>query len=282
MRCAPGPAVAGRRTCAHSTWRWRAWVSGSSRTASWRAPCWPFAVSRSTATFATSSARTGIRCRRSATRRERWSLVVTFLRADSRIPHRRVLPHAFVVPVLARFFHRFPTPSSRSRVLLRRWIWRGAAIGVQGDGFTPALRLAVSAIQDDEHDAVQRLLNQVVDAEPPPLDLRSTRLTEAVARANLALLASLGPRSLTSGEPIEVASLLDRDEPLAQLGSPGVARSLAHVFINPDLDDLEGALASPIPSCWHRTQCRRRPPQPSGRATSSPSSGCGSGISASA
>lgn len=138
----------------------------------------------------------------------RW--VVEFLRDECGFPHQAVVPYKLVIPVLTRFFAEHPTPSPRSRDLLRRWIWRGAIGEVQAAGYTAALRRATKAIDGDEHVSVQRLLAQVPrrrdDRDP---DVRSPRLNTAAGRLAFAVLWSMAPKDLVTGEPVDVASVID-------------------------------------------------------------------------
>ena len=83
------------------------------------------------------------------------------------VKHTRLLP-ARQTPIvaLARFFHRFPDPSTRNRRLLRRWLWRGFFSGtLESDART--LRRAVVAVGTDEDAAVQALLGGVKTGRVP-------------------------------------------------------------------------------------------------------------------
>ena len=164
--------------------------------------------------------------------------VVVFLRTSG-IPHVSALPYSFVIPVLVRFLHLFPEPSERSRVLLRRWLWRGA-VGTLAAGGVPTalLRRAVQAVhEDDEDGSVQRLLAQFRPPAPINLDLDAVALNRAAARMNIALLASLDPRDLVSGAPVEVADVLDRLDDIGLLRVPNAHPRLAGLLLHPELDD---------------------------------------------
>ena len=168
---------------------------------------------------------------------------VLFLQGDASIPHIRTLPYALVVPVLARFFALHPKPNDRTRVLLRRWVWRGAVSGVGGGaGATVAVRRAVQHVDTDEDASTQRLL-ETVDSNPQTgLDLDATQLNRAAARANLALLSSLEPRDFRSGDRIDVSSLLDSEDsggPLRIPASSGRVETLASVFVHSQVADDE-------------------------------------------
>lgn len=168
---------------------------------------------------------------------------VLFMQGDAGIPHVRALPYAFVIPVLVRFFSFHPEPSARTRVLLRRWIWRAAVTGAgSGSGSTQLLRRMVQNVGESEDLSVQRLLLALGPFPAVPLDLKATQLNRAAARVNIALLSTLDPKDLRDGEPIDVSQLLDTDDPAGLLRIPGAdgrVASLASVFLHPSLDDDE-------------------------------------------
>jgi hypothetical protein len=171
---------------------------------------------------------------------------VMFLQGDARIPHARVLPYALVVPVLARFFALFPNPTHRSRVLLRRWVWRGAMAGVGGGaGATAVLRRAVQAVTGNEIDSVQRLMGLVAAPAQPSIDVTATQLNRAAARANVALLASLGPRDFSTGELLDTSAVLGAEDAglLRLTGPSNRVESLASVFVHPPLPEEDAAVA---------------------------------------
>lgn len=165
-----------------------------------------------------------------------------FLQRDAAIPHVRLLPYGLVIPVLTRFFALHPEPAERNRLLLRRWVWRSAIAELGGGGgATAVLRRAVQAIGQDEHESVQQLLTITGHPDPAPIDLNAIQLNRAAARANVALLSTLEPRDLVTGEAIDVPALLDQHEvALVRITSTDAkTRSLANVFIHPPLSDDE-------------------------------------------
>jgi len=168
---------------------------------------------------------------------------VLFLQGDAGIPHVRALPYAFVVPVLVRFFKLHPEPSARTRVLLRRWVWRASVAGAGGgSASTSLLRRMVQNVTQDEDGSAQRLLSTLGASPAEPLDLDATQLNRAAGRVNIALLNTLEPRDLRSGEPIDASQVLDTEDPAALLripGSNGRVASLANIFLHPALDDDE-------------------------------------------
>lgn len=168
---------------------------------------------------------------------------VLFLQGDAGIPHVRALPYAFVIPVLVRFFNLHPEPSPRTRVLLRRWVWRAAITGAgSGSGSTQLLRRMVQNVDTSEDESAQRLLAALGPFPSNPLDLSATQLNRAAARVNIALLSTLEPQDFRTGEPIDVSRLLDGDDPAGSLritGTDGRVTSLASIFLHPGLDDDE-------------------------------------------
>ncbi len=167
-------------------------------------------------------------------------LAVDFLQKDAGIPHLRTLPYVYVIPALTRFFALHPDASSRSRVLIRRWIWRDAfAGGSGGSGAAPVLRRASQAIDNDESASVQRLLALAPVTRDTGLDLKAHQLNRAAGRINLALLDQLHPLDLRSGKPVDVPALLDGGEVLRIASSTGRFDAIACVFLNPPIRDDE-------------------------------------------
>ena len=135
-----------------------------------------------------------------------------FLRNDAEIPHVRLLPVALPVPILARFFSLYPSPSPRVRELLTRWLWR-VLLGATPLDRRTLLRRGVSvATADSAEVAVQELLRLVRDTPPEPYRLED-RFDTRASGSRLALLGmtSLGPLDL-AGEPVGIAALVTENE----------------------------------------------------------------------
>jgi hypothetical protein len=165
-------------------------------------------------------------------------LTVDFLQRDAGIPHLRALPYAYVIPVLTRFFALHDSASPRSRLLLRRWVWRDAAAGGSGgSGAAPVLRRAAQAIDDDETNSVQRLLTFAPADPAPKTDLRSHQLNRAAGRINLGLLAQLHPLDLETEEEVDIPALLDAGEFLRIPSASGRVESIASAFLHPPIRD---------------------------------------------
>jgi hypothetical protein len=125
---------------------------------------------------------------------------IEFLRVDARIPHVSLLPYTLPLPVLARFFSCFPEPHTRSRRLLRRWLWRGVH-GLALAGSSVGLRTHVEAVvSSDEAAAVKGLLALAPRHQRPEVtDVSNFRFDTARTKAQLCALASLTPRDLRTG-----------------------------------------------------------------------------------
>lgn len=125
--------------------------------------------------------------------------VVAILRDDLDIPHVRLLPYPSVIPMLAALVHRFGRPTGRAVILLRRWLWRGAALGANPGGDVPTVRRLIREIAraSGPSEAVLVLLAALPKAvgrwRP---DLAQIQLSRALARVNLLGLADLGPQEL--------------------------------------------------------------------------------------
>lgn len=179
---------------------------------------------------------------------------IELLRKDAGIPHVTLLPYTFPVLALSRLLQLHPSPTPRSRALLARWVWRGAISGEHRAERTPAVRATLKAIDDaaSEEEAVQRLLATVPSTPPEPQPF-TFRFGTAQAKIVLAALASLGPRHLTDGDPLDVGATLAAHGPKAALSvTPkrtdvdGEARDLGNVLLHPPIGRgvLESALAS--------------------------------------
>lgn len=138
---------------------------------------------------------------------------LTFLVSDAGILHRELLPYNLPLVILARFFHLHPSPSSRNRTLLVRWLWRGALSGEHSASSQAVVARLTSMIDDDEGETVQRLLRtvpltwQALDpAEPAKTGAAKTKLLR------LALLV-MRPRDPLSGVALEPAHVLNVAEP---------------------------------------------------------------------
>lgn len=183
--------------------------------------------------------------------------VIAFLIDDAAIPHRLALPYIAVLPVLVRFFALNPEPASYTRQLLRRWVWRSIASWT-GNRDPKPVRSAVRDLDKDgrsaEGEQVLWLLGQLGNGSAGRPDLDAVRMNFAASRTNVALLGTLGPRDLVSGQEVDLASHLDHaDPPSASLpsfapesthdtaetaGDPAPIAALAWRLLQP-VDDLD-------------------------------------------
>ena len=170
--------------------------------------------------------------------------VVTVLRADLDIPHVAALPYPSVVPLLAALVHRFGRPDGRVRLLLRRWLWRGAALGVNPAGAVWGVRDALRAVHGSGTaiDAALVLLG----ALPPSTgrwtpDLTQVQPNRALARLNMLGLIDLAPRELSPADtelpvpnpalsPGELFDTVSR--PLVRIVPRSVTNPLAETMAN--------------------------------------------------
>lgn len=155
---------------------------------------------------------------------------------EAGIPHVALMPYALIAIVLARFFDRHAEPRRRNLLLLRRWLWRGS-LGGKLTGASVSLRQHVDAVDGDEDQSVQRLLQ----LDPAPrldvdIELGAFRLDTAKSKLAACALASLFPRDLRTGEHVDVAAMFDAEpkRPLPEIVSNGgelgrgVANRLLH------------------------------------------------------
>lgn len=134
--------------------------------------------------------------------------VVSVLREDIDIPHVRLLPYASVIPMIASLLDRFGRPGGRAVELLRRWVWRGAALGVNIGGNASGVRRSLRAIADAESavEAEQALilsLPAITDRWVP--DLTQVQVNTAAAKLNMLGMWLESPYRLgatTVGQPI--------------------------------------------------------------------------------
>jgi Protein of unknown function DUF262 len=154
--------------------------------------------------------------------------VLSFLRGDAGIPHLKLLPKSILLDVLTRFFLRFAEPHSRTRTLLARWFWR-TLLGAGTFDDRTLRRRGISAVGEDEEQSVQALLRLVRKERPRPPELPETFDARADdSRIALLALSHLGPRDLTTGEPIDVAGVIEeqgKDVFLKILRQSGLAGS---------------------------------------------------------
>lgn len=132
--------------------------------------------------------------------------VIQFLMTEVGIPRYDLLPYKQPFVLLGKFFHLYPEPSSRSRQLLERWVWRGALTGAHR-GDTVSTRRSLDRIfEADESVAVQSLL-ELVSGRPEVLPDVGNSFNFRHADSKLLALAllDLKPRRLDDGGLVDVA-----------------------------------------------------------------------------
>ena len=184
--------------------------------------------------------------------------VIDFLRDKADIPHIKLLPYSLVIPILARFVATFGPPEQRAAELLRRWIWRGAVVGVAPQGNTIAIRRGASAIYKDPVESATRLLGLLPrqSAEWGP-DLSQIGLNRAQAKINIMGMLSRRPRMLVphsarSVTPVDVLGLLETGHVLVVIvkNPTKLGQGLANRMIYPSVgtDNLRKLLVDADPA----------------------------------
>lgn len=175
---------------------------------------------------------------------------LVFMQREVGIPHEALLPYRLPLVVLSVFFDRHPQPKPRTLDLLSRWVWRGA-IGEQHRGQSVSeVRELFGAIDGDEEASVQRLLrsprlgwtreqtvlglsgDEELSSEVGLLGAPDARTAQT--RLQLLALASLQPRDLRTGEPLDVTALVVSSKSKALRPIVPVARAtrLADTIVN--------------------------------------------------
>lgn len=181
--------------------------------------------------------------------------IIEFLRWEVDIPHVRLVPYSLFVPVLARFVALFGPPQGRPAQLLRRWLWRGSALGLPTG--TAALRRHAAAVANDPLDSAQRLLDLLPPARDPwQPGLAQVQFNRAQAKLNVLGLLGAHPRLLaaTRGSDDEeteaVGGAVDVVELLSAGASPLIPiipRERASLFgLDPTRDGLLSSVANRI------------------------------------
>lgn len=135
---------------------------------------------------------------------------MTFLREDAEIPHIDLMPAAFPLLPLARFFALHPDPRARSRELLGRWLWRAFAEYLRHGDDPSRVQRTIDAIDEHEEESVQRLLG-ATRREPWHIgELPAYNWRSGMTKLVLAALAALGPRDLTTGALIDLPAVISR------------------------------------------------------------------------
>ena len=174
--------------------------------------------------------------------------VVEFLRDTADIPHIKLVPYSLYIPVLARFVAFFGPPRDRTAELLRRWIWRGAVVGVAPQGNTIAIRQNASAIYEDPIASATRLLNLLPSGPKtlPSPNLSHISLNRTQAKINILGMLSRRPKLFPEHSDhvlrdVDVAQLLDDGHILNRVvaNNSVLGRGLANRIIYPPVNSAE-------------------------------------------
>lgn len=159
---------------------------------------------------------------------------IEFLIKDAQIPHFDLLPYKLPLAVLAKFFYLFPGSNSRSRILLRRWLWRGA-LAQRHTGATLGLQHHLDLLQkQDEEGSVQELLKLAGSGPAPGVDdIDEFHFNNARSKMQSIALASLTPLHAETRNPVDVGKLLSEANPqtipkLIQTKGSGLANRILH------------------------------------------------------
>lgn len=155
---------------------------------------------------------------------------IGFITQDVGIPHYLLMPYKQPLVTLGKFFHFHPQPKPRSRELLARWVWRGALNGAhRGDSVSTRTALD-QVVEGDEEGSVQRMLAMVGRIEPlVPQVIDRFHFRYAASKLQALALLALAPRDMQTGEPLDIASLLNFREADAVLPFPAILKSKTDV-----------------------------------------------------
>lgn len=200
---------------------------------------------------------------------------IDFLRDEVGVPHVRLLPYSLFVPVLARFAALFGPPEGRAAELLRRWIWRGAAVGAAPQGNTVGVRRNADAVHDDPVASADRLLRLLPGrGERWTPDLAQTRLNSAQGKLNVLALLDRRPVVLEGddghpGMSVDIVEIMHKGEnPLVRILSEAALDGLGARTLGSSFDSLANRVVHPpggrfglfraiihAPPEWLRSHC---------------------------
>lgn len=170
--------------------------------------------------------------------------LIQFLREDAHIPHYELLPYRPPLAILARFFHLYPNPTPQSRVTLARWLWRGASCSLYQGRYVTRARSSVKDMPEaDETSAVSHLWKEVENRTFPDAQLDRYDFRSAQSKLGCLALLSLRPRSILTGQPIEITPALDSR---GHEAFASVIRRSAHLEDEPMMRSLANRLVQPL------------------------------------
>lgn len=163
---------------------------------------------------------------------------IDFLRDDARIPRVEVCPYELPLVVLARFFSLHKEPSQRTRMLLKRWLWRGS-LAERLSGASGSMQQHVDDIGDDEDGSVQALLHRTGSPTDVALDdwSRTASARVATARGKMLVCALLArhPRDLQTGDRLDVREIFRDNKAClrAIVRESAAGRGIANKLLHP-------------------------------------------------
>jgi hypothetical protein len=171
-----------------------------------------------------------------------------FLQSVAGIPHIKLLPYSYVMPVLVRFVRLYGPPEGRVALLLRRWIWRGAIDGsLSAANNVLVVRRELSMVDSGNPLAVGSALAQSPRQHPDfTPQLERVHFSHALTKINTLGLLSAEPRDPITGGPLDLASLLEHGSPL---------RMLVEGSASPLADTIANRLVAPAASPRRLQQC---------------------------
>lgn len=181
--------------------------------------------------------------------------VLDFLRDEAEVVHLRLLPQSAPLSLLVRFFRLHPEPSSRSLELLTWWLWR-YFLAIEPGRSRWIIRRGLNALDEDEEASVQRLIAPLPTIDPGTHELPDRlNLRDAPSRIATLGLASLQPRALASGRPIDVGALVEAADVAALRPilppTPGSTRAPENLILLSGAGPARDALIESISSSSH-------------------------------
>jgi hypothetical protein len=182
--------------------------------------------------------------------------------SEAGFPHARLLPYSLALVMLAAFFDRFPDVEDRTRILLRRWLWRGALNGMHRGDVAP-IRKALQIIRtNDESEAASKLAMQMAETRVSPGSPARAPLRGPHAQTRIALgaLLTLGPRDLTD-EPVSPAAIFGDGGAVGSKLSTSTGElsgTLANRILLPPDPAVDPAVLVEMPDEWLETHALSR------------------------
>lgn len=157
---------------------------------------------------------------------------IVFLMEDVGIVHHQFLPYRFPLVVLSRFFHLYPTPSPRTCLFLRWWVWRGALTHSHTDSSHANVRAHLQELAGGEFESASAFLARVAQDWPNPDPLKEWYGRSADTRLCALAMLALRPINFSTHAPWTVTEIQERlsdDRSLGELFTDVGGRTRAPV-----------------------------------------------------